>query len=281
MLHCRTFPALFFALLAGWVLLGCEDSIGPPSDGGVPYSLYGYLDASADTQAVIVIPVRDTLGLEPPRPLNVRVTTELQETGAVQVWRDSLVTLPDGRTRHVFWAPFRAEHGGTYRFIAERADGERSGADAFVPQEVEIERLAPVLPVGNRVLLPVDVRGAPQMLEVAVRYTLSIPSTNSVETVVVPYEAQAEGSGRRITIDLSEDARALYAQYGSATTLRLIDLELRFFVASNAWAVPDDPQGNETGQPSNVVNGYGFVGGGYTERLNWLPADSLRTRVGL
>lgn len=270
------------------LLAGCEDSIGPPPVEPPPFTLYGALDARADTQAIIVLPIRDTLGLDPPRPLDARVTSEDRATGAVQVWRDSLVRLPDGRTRHVFWAPFRAEPNHTYRLRAERSDGAASQVDVPMPPEATIERLPPVLPVGNRVLLPVELRDAPVVLNAAVRYVLSLPATNTVDSVTVAYDAAPLGdalAAHRIEIDLSADARTIREALGFTVPIRLVAMHLEVFVASDPWRPPGgefDPDVLILPQRfSNVTNGFGFVGGGYTETLRWTPADSLRERVGL
>lgn len=278
-------PPFRFALLLAVLivtLVGCEDTIGPAPDDGRVFTLYGQLDARADTQAVIVIPIRDTLGIEPPRPLDARFTSEDRTTGTVQVWRDSLVQRPDGRTRHVFWAPFRAQYEHRYRLRVEDREGRAATVEVPMPPEATYQRLDPVFSFGNRVLLPAQVRDAPVVLDARVRYDLLSGDRDTVQ-YAVPYEALLDGGTWRIEIDLAEDAEAIIEAFGFATRVRAI--ELSFFVANRRWEPPldgfDPTVLIQPGQYTNVSGGFGFVGGGYPITDRWTPADSVLARVGL
>src|SRR5690625_6403028 len=57
--------------------------------------MFGYLDASADTQWVRILPVREELFLEP-RPLDFIVTMEHAESGESIVMQDSLFSYFQG-----------------------------------------------------------------------------------------------------------------------------------------------------------------------------------------
>jgi hypothetical protein len=277
-------PFRFTLLLVVLVLLlaGCEDAIGPAPDDGRVFTLYGQLNARADTQAIIVIPIRDTLGIEPPRPLDARFTSEDLTTGTVQVWRDSLVQRPDGRTRHVFWMPFRAQHEHRYRLRVEDREGRAATAEVPMPPEATYQRLDPVYSFGNRVLLPTEIHNAPVVLDARVRYDL-LSSDRELVSYTVPYEATLDGGTWRIEIDLAEDAEAIIEAFGFDMRLRAI--ELSFFVANRRWEPPldgfDPTVLIQPGQYSNVSGGFGFVGGGYPLSDRWIPPDSVLARVGL
>ncbi|MEX2601182.1 MAG: hypothetical protein WD355_06005 [Balneolaceae bacterium] len=108
------------------------------------FSIYGYLDASADTQWVRVMPVRADLILEP-APIDAIVTLEHVETGESTVMNDSLVAYAHGVYAWNFWTTMDLEPGEAYRLTAEDSDGNSSLAVVSLPPDfptptVNIER---------------------------------------------------------------------------------------------------------------------------------------------
>lgn len=79
---------LFLCLLI--FLVGCNQTFQPIKENeDVPLSIYGYLDATADTQWVRVTPVRDQLNQLPVKP-EMHVTLEHVKSGNKTVMNDSL-----------------------------------------------------------------------------------------------------------------------------------------------------------------------------------------------
>src|SRR5690242_19115402 len=77
-------------LAAGLLLACCEKPFEPLAPGGTAvFSIYGHLDAAADTQWVRVMPVRESLVTEPIQ-IDAVVTLEELETGKTVVMSDSL-----------------------------------------------------------------------------------------------------------------------------------------------------------------------------------------------
>src|SRR5688500_8241129 len=86
--------------MAALFLISCEEPFEPLAATDLVFSIYGHLDASADTQWVRVMPLRESL-LTTSGPIDAVVTLQELETGTVVEMSDSLsrytVFLADGR----------------------------------------------------------------------------------------------------------------------------------------------------------------------------------------
>ena len=109
----RTAPRLLLGLAALAFLGACSDSVDPTLGTEQAFSLYGYLDPSADRQALRVAPIVGTIVADTARTLAATVTSEELGTGRTVAWRDSFVTYRDGSTGHVFVADYTPTPGAT------------------------------------------------------------------------------------------------------------------------------------------------------------------------
>jgi hypothetical protein len=130
---------------AAFVLGGCDESFTPIEPSDLLFSVFGYLDASTDTQWIRVMPVRP-LVLTPQGPLGATVTIENLETQRVVELRDSAFVYdpnPDvgseGVFLHNYWTTEPIEPGATYRFTATRDDGGGAEATVQIPPAYEVE----------------------------------------------------------------------------------------------------------------------------------------------
>ena len=221
-------------------------------------------------------------------------STDLQ-SGEARVWRDSLIREPSGLYEHVFWSPFRAAYGHTYRIEVVRSDSAASHVEAAVPQNARLLLQEPVTRSGvsQAVVIEGDV---PRLLRVEVIYSVDIlraGTLQKLETVSVslPYAAATARTdgGWTISIDLTEAYRTLAERLRQAYALpsldlRLLVMDLRLIVANEAW----DPPGGEfdadvlvqPGTMNNVENGFGFVGAGYRLRQQWKPVNGVLEQAG-
>lgn len=117
------------------ILTACNESFQPLQENdGVAFSIYGYLDASADTQWVRVTPIREQLDQPPVKP-EMHVTLEHLESGSKTVMNDSLFLFNDGFNILNAWTVADIEPGQTYRLRAERRDGAASHVTVTIPGE--------------------------------------------------------------------------------------------------------------------------------------------------
>lgn len=147
-----TARALRSALLPAWLsaavgLAACDDSFEPIAPTHLQFSVFGYLDASADTQWIRVMPVRPLM-VTSPDSFGATVTLEQVGTGRVVTLRDSVLRFSnhlhpglgsDGVYLHNFWTTERIEAGAAYRFSARMDGREPSEAIVQIPREYDVE----------------------------------------------------------------------------------------------------------------------------------------------
>lgn len=126
--------SLNIILLYIFLVISCGETFEPWQENEQYYfSIYGYLDASADTQWVRVMPVREDLFFEP-RPLDATVTLEHAESGESVVMVDSLFSYFQGYAWN-FSSVMNIEPGQTYTITAEYRDGRASRATVQLPED--------------------------------------------------------------------------------------------------------------------------------------------------
>lgn len=140
MICTEKFWNLFFGIICLTVVLftltSCNESITPFQENDrYTFSLYGFFDASADTQWVRVMPVRQSFLLSP-EPLDVMVTLEhIHPEGEIRVLKDSLFYYGQNAYAWNFWTTMNIEPSQTYRLSAERSDGSTSVAVITLPDD--------------------------------------------------------------------------------------------------------------------------------------------------
>jgi len=134
-------------MVAGMVvvalLAGCDNAFEPIAPGGPPMSVFGYLDASADTQWIRVNLLRTTL-LASADSLPILVTLENLGTGHVVQLRDTVrnyVTMLGSEPvyAHNFWTTERIEPGATYRVRAQGTASPVVESVIHVPPDYLVE----------------------------------------------------------------------------------------------------------------------------------------------
>lgn len=288
---------LLFWVLGGLLIVGCEEGVTPVLGTPEPYTAYGTFNPMSDTQAVRLYAIDEVLDTENTQPLAARVVSTNLTDGSQQVWRDSIVTFDDGQRGNVFWSAFRPTFGQRYRLTMERlADGATATVEMAVPPEVAIEVLPPVS-TEIRGRLPIRINGAaPRLLRVRVRYDTGIVVLDNTTfeegflptaEVTLSYQEQVQqvNGDWMIEVDILSDLLDLkqaLLRVGDITSfpdpIGVRDIVLLLDIVEDAWnpAVGTfDPE--VLVQPntfSNVENGFGFVGAGYSLTRSILP-DSL------
>ncbi len=291
-----------FLLLAASVLIGCETAVDPLVGEERPFTIWGLLNAGADTQAVRVFPIEDEPGIDRPRVIDATVSTTDLTTGERREWTHRAVRYPGGDVGHVFWAAFRAQNGHRYRLEVTRSDGQASRATVTMPDEIDvtIERTE----TSPKVFAYVRGR-IPNLLGVEMRYeATNLPPLNAWPPdrtihppVFFPVEVSYQGEGERIDggwrfdIDMAEDYEVVRDAYrrnclitAGAPDIALRRVEFHFIAADSAWNPPggafDPDLLVEPGAFSNVENGYGFFGAGEIVAVRWTPTPLVRQHIG-
>ncbi|MGI9174099.1 MAG: hypothetical protein ACR2GR_02110 [Rhodothermales bacterium] len=285
-------------LLAGVLLsplMGCDEGVIGVLGTEQPYTLYGVINPRSDTQWVRVFPVQGRLAPRDAVPLDAAFRSVNLQTEETRVWQDSIIREPSGLYEHVFWSPFRATYGQSYRIEVVRSDDATSHVETEVPQDARLRLQEPITRFGVSQAVLVE-GNVPRLLRVEVIYSVDLLRPGTVdkfasEAISLPYSettARTDG-GWTISIDLSEARQTLVAQLrqayaAPALDLRLLVMDLRLIVANEEWNPPGgvfDP--NLLVQPGvldNVENGFGFVGAGYRLRRQWKPTNDVLEEAG-
>lgn len=153
---------LFLALFI-MIQFGCNEpfqAVG--DDDAFTFSIYGYLDASVDTQWVRVEPARKKVESIDELPVMHVTLTHLESETSI-VMNDSLILSPDGRHIPFVWTTMDIEPEQSYRLKAERPDGAESHVTVTTPPDFP----TPVL-MANEVSLSGDllIKGVERLADV-------------------------------------------------------------------------------------------------------------------
>ena len=290
---------LALLMVATVLLSGCDQTLEPIVGEDRPFTLWGFLDAHADIQRVRVFTIEERLGVDRSGPIDAVVTSTNLTTLETVEWTDREITFSDSSVGHVFEAELRVEYEESYRLEVRRSDGQTSSAEVTIPPAVEVE----LVDERNRVVIPAIIHGKPpNLVDVSVIYdAITLPPANpwppgepTPPAVRLPVQVSYSGKeeptadGWRYEINLRDDFAIVQDEFElNCLTRDLIALrriDFRFLAADAQWAPPEgsfDPNLLiEPGTFSNVENGYGYFGGGYTSSTRWIPTELILRTVG-
>lgn len=299
--YVRTYLARSLILLFP-ILLGCDSSVDPFVGGAPPFTMWGIINAGADTQKVRVFPIEDEPGINRPGDIDAKVVSTDLTTGEERMWNRREVVYEDGDVGQIFWSAFRPEHGHRYHVEVIRSDGAASHATVTVPEgiEVSVDTRTPHAQV------PVTVTGeAPHIFGAEMRYeATNVPPLKAWPegrpvhpTVFFPVAVSYDGKGVRsqdgweFVVDMLADVKIVRSEFErnclvteGNPNIALRRVEFRVIAADDAWIPPGgtfDPDVLvEPGAFSNVENGYGFIAAGEIVSVRWTPVRELRDLLG-
>lgn len=253
-------------------LTGCDQTFQPlQKNDETPFSIYGYLDASADTQWVRVTPIRDQLNQPPVKP-EMQLTLEHIESGNTSALHDSLFLFPDGFHIINAWTDMDLEPGQHYRLRAERPDGTVSGVTVALPDEFPAPRLQITEGASFANLY---IEGVDRLVDVQTRTRARILALESgwdfVGVYTISHNLIRKTAPRKYNVQLYK-SRVLNYVRGQIPApprgeLEIIPLRRQIFVASGGpeWnenlASLNDLEYSLPDNVSNVENGVGYLFG--------------------
>lgn len=136
---------LYYILPALSLLVtGCDPTVQSVQENDKHYSIFGYLDAAADTQYIRVEKLRDDRPAGAPASLDADVRLTNLDTGAALSLRDSLFQFYGDVRAHNVYTTDKISAETTYRLVVETPDGETSRAEATVPKRPQTTVIVPV-----------------------------------------------------------------------------------------------------------------------------------------
>ncbi len=276
-------------LAAVFVLAGCETSFEVFGESDAYFSMFGVLDASADTQWVRVETLQDSL-LTDTKPLDAVVTMTHLASGRRVIWRDSLFQFIGGATAYNVWTDEPIRPLETYLLEAVRSDGATSAATVTLPDTFP-DPLLNVFPF-SLINLPVTGNVCARTFDMIIRLdrfaalevTYHVPTARgTARTFSVSYVLKAERNeddAFEVRVAWVEDLKRLAALDRDISTAELLQLSaVELLVASAGPDWPENTLDDKTvalpGAVTHVENGFGFVGGVVSKRLN-IPIGDYR-----
>ena len=288
----RVYPLVL--VLFAVLVFGCEEDPNPFLGEDQPFTVYGFFNPKSNRQLVRVIPVANVIDQVGIGSDQATVRSTHIETGEQRVWKDSLVTFSDESTGIVFFSDFTPIHENSYRLEVIRDDGATSSVEVTVPRDINITRRMDTNPLIPEFFLEGEL---PNLVSVDVNYQTSAlqPQLPVVlEPIAFPvaisYKGleEREGDGWLYRIDYRQDMSQIRMEFdANCLTNQFIavrTIKLEFFVGDDAWVPPGgvfDPE--LLVQPqlfSNIENGFGYFGAGYTIDFNVLPTTPILEQVG-
>lgn len=259
----RTLAILFTVFL----LSACKEPFQPLRQPDRPFSMYGLLDLTADTQWIRVMPVRASIftGSE---PIDAMVTMEHLGTGRIVELRDSIIRykptdsdISDDRWAHNFWTTEPVEPEARYRIEVQRSDGAAASAVVEMPPEPERIVVELAQPGAGRFLGDyVKVEGVKHLAMVHVRRfppegcDLDIPYVDFHQ----PNSAISDEEGApRVAVSLRTLGGVCGPASGNWSDLNIVVSGSRW--PFDAAVAPGVYQHADVA--SNVEGGIGFIGG--------------------
>lgn len=286
------YGALVAALLTALVSLGCEEAVNPVALTEEAFSLYGFLDPTADRQAVRVFSIDGVLENTRAEPMDAVFKTRNLVTGDELVWRDSIITFDNRSVGHVFVGDFQPGFDTPYELTVTSSDGRQTRVDIRTPADGEA-RVANIASARSQVVVELEWTNVPRIIQTQSSYWVRVPFPDGTDTTTVRVdirsgrvEENSDGSWR-VTILPSADIgvifSALQLQPGRDPVF-LDKIEVSAFVTSEDWVSPvgrfDPELLVQPGTFSNVEDGFGFVGGGYFDRFEFEVDDDVARNAG-
>jgi hypothetical protein len=269
------------------ILAGCEEMVDPVLKTEQSFTLFGFIDPGAARQAIRVFEISELLEETSAAPLDAEVILTAPGGEAIS-FADSVVNYSDGSIGHVYHAAFQPDFQSNYLLTVSGPDGRDATVNVRTPARATL-RLEPAAGVRGNIRMPVVFEGAEQILAPRVTYTFESDRPPFSWTVPVVYgeDVVRTGDDWAIVVDLSRDIGVLYTVSGlrpGSDPIILNEMIIEAFVATRDWSPPQgafDPEVLvQPGTFSNVENGFGFVGAGYTEEARTLPAIEILRLAG-
>lgn len=252
---------------------GCDETLEPMEPNEIYfYSVNGFLDVSADTQWVRVMPVRETINPLTEVQEIPEVTLEHLESGEMVMMQDSLFVLGDNRVLLNFWTTMEIHPEQSYKLTIEGPDDRVSSARTTLPGDYPMPFFSQ--PEFNADIL--IVREVQRLADIQVIYRIEMHDSGIIFDIRYPHlqnSIQPQETLYRIPIEATELQLSLQESYCNFTVL-----ERNVFVASGGPGWPEfvSMDRHTIALPdfiSNVENGVGFFGGIISKTFPYIDVE--------
>ena len=272
---------------------GCEETVSPFLGEDRPFTIYGYLDPTTDTQVIRVVPISENINNVSILEVDAEVRTVHIESNEEIVWQKTPTLFSDSTEGVVFTANFTPLFENAYRLEVTNDIGERVTAETVVPREISAVRIQRGNSLQPGFFLPGDL---PNLVQVSMNYSALAmqPAISGLTDIIVPVRVSYRGKeiavtdGWEVRANLRSDReKVLSAMADFCVTTPFITIrtaEFEFFIGDDAWVPPgNDFNAEELVQPgvfSNIENGYGYFGSGYSFNFAITMNSTILEQIG-
>lgn len=243
------------------------------------FTIFGYLDASADTQWVRIVPPRQQLDAPPEVP-EMQVTLENTETGETVIMKDSLFSSGSGFNYINFYTLKDIEPGQNYRVKAEHPDGRASQATVTTPDDFPTPMFfEDRFPFTDRHVHQIIITGVKKENLIDVQtWWFAQREGEEIRKFVFSYRNTVEkidtyGGAYVADVVFEEEEDAVLKEFNVPSffgfDVELLDQQIYVAVAGPEWdeEIPtmDDLVYSQPGILSNIENGLGYMVGIYSK----------------
>ncbi len=257
------------------IFSACNQTFDPIKEKNIDrYSMFGYLDASADTQWVRITPFRNQLSQPPEKPVMKATLVDLEQDKR-SVMNDSLFLYPDGFHVLNSWTTANIEPGNSYQLVVESpAEGE-SRVSVTMPKDFQKPKVT--IPDVDLCYAVVTFSDVERLAELQYRWYVKVsrPGWEYYRYFYINYRNRASQGALgeyRLTFDLRGARNGVEGQieifpFPANTTVEVLRKEL--FVASGGpeWISYEELRSIDDlsyALPevfANIENGVGYVFG--------------------
>lgn len=271
--------AFHFFVFLGLLLniSGCGDSFQPFQENDkYSFSIFGYLDASADTQWIRITPVRQEFNTSAVVP-DMKVTLENIQDGETVTLDDSLFVPDSAFILLNFWTTMDIEPSETYRLKAGNTDGAESRVIVTIPEEFPTPRVQAGggIRIDSTYAIYIDeIIG--KIADVQTRWYIRLKSSGEEKMFSFSYSNKIEwvpifGGVYSVVVKPDQELDQIMKEHNLSSEGELEILHRQFYVASGGpeWneeiASMDDQTYALPDGFSNVEEGLGYVVGIYSK----------------
>lgn len=270
---------LVLLLYAFILAAGCDQTFEPLKENDkYHFSIYGYLDAAADTQWIRIGVPRGNIN-ETPNPTGITVTLEDVETGQSVVMQDSLFASKDLLN---YWTTMPLVNEHAYGIKAERDNGKSSHVIVHVPEELP----TPIVWINNNprgYMIYID-DSVEHIADLQTKwYVILKPQTERIKKIYTfnyrnTLKHTTAFGGAYFTLVRDSEERGYITE--KIAGAEFVVLDQQFFVSAGGPEWDDnissinDLEYFLDGTASNVENGLGYVVGTDSK---WVPYFTCQT----
>ena len=258
-------------IMVGIVVHGCDPAFDPIKKNDRHYSIFGFLNASADTQFVRIEKLRDGMATDVTNELDAEVTLTNMSNGRSQTLRDSVFNYYLEGRAHNFYTTMDVNASQEYRLEIAGREGS-SSAEVQVPESFP----EPEVLLDDDFKTVLKIRDVNRLIGLKTIFKTCSESCYCEERRRFTYShredtTHSDDGSIRGEIVINEDKKRMGVNFPSNDRFYIMRYDIVVAAGMSDWpkfAKLDDEAIALPSVATNVRGGTGFLGGIVSDTLN-------------